>query len=87
MVESGSTMSSNHDLFFSAAGAPAIPSGAGLTLTNRVVGDPLFVNATGNDFHLQRQPVLRLTAEAARSATWSRRTMAAYSVLRAVHMT
>ena len=52
-VESGSTLTSDHDLFFSASGTPAIPSGSGLTLTNPISGDPLFVNAANNDFHLQ----------------------------------
>jgi len=53
LVESGSTMSSDHDLFFSAGGAPMLPSGGdGLTLTNPSFGDPLFVNAPNNDFHL-----------------------------------
>jgi len=52
-VESGSTMTSDHDLFFSASGTPAVPSGSGLTLTNPIVGDPLFVNGGSSDFHLQ----------------------------------
>src|SRR5262249_36904616 len=52
-VESGSTMSSDHDLFFSTGGHTALPSGPGLTLTSPVVGDPMLANPANGDFRLQ----------------------------------
>jgi hypothetical protein len=52
-VESGGTMTSDHDLFFSAGGATAIPGGSGLTVTNPVTGDPRYVSPGSSDFHLQ----------------------------------
>ncbi|MBS1858482.1 MAG: hypothetical protein JST11_24140, partial [Acidobacteria bacterium] len=53
LVESGSTMTSDHDLFSQAGGGTALPSGSGLTLTNGRTGDPLFANTSAADFHLQ----------------------------------
>jgi hypothetical protein len=48
----GGSVNSDHDLFYDPAGSTSLPSGAGITLTNPIVQDPRFVNASGYDFHL-----------------------------------
>jgi hypothetical protein len=47
-IESSGTFNSANDLYYNVA----VPSGSGVTITNRLTSDPLFV-ANGADFHLQ----------------------------------
>lgn len=48
----GTTLDSDHDLYYSPTGA-SLPSGGGITVTGAMSGDPLFANANSSDFHLQ----------------------------------
>lgn len=52
-VESGSTMTSTDDLFFTTGGGTVVPSETGLTVTGAVVGDPLYVAPASGNFALQ----------------------------------
>ena len=48
------TLTSDHDLFYSTSGPPALPPvGSTFTLTSPSYSDPRFVNPGANDFHLQ----------------------------------
>jgi len=49
----GATFSSAHDLYYDPDGSTSLPSGTGITVTNAITGDPLFVDAPNGDFHLQ----------------------------------
>ena len=45
----GATIDSGNDLFYGGA----VPSGYGITVTNPIEGNPLFMDAGNSDFHLQ----------------------------------
>jgi hypothetical protein len=47
----GATANSDHDLFYNPGGTTTLPSG--VTVTNPIVGDPLFMDPRSYNFHLQ----------------------------------
>jgi hypothetical protein len=47
----GATLESDHDLYYSSTSA-AVPSGSGITVTNALTSNPLFVSV-GSDYHIQ----------------------------------
>jgi hypothetical protein len=49
----GATASFDHDLFYNPGTTTTPPSASGITETSPRTGNPLFVNATGGDFHVQ----------------------------------
>jgi hypothetical protein len=49
----GATANSDHDLFYNPGGTTTLPSGTEITVTNPIVGDPLFMDPTSYNFHLQ----------------------------------
>jgi hypothetical protein len=44
---------SEYDLFYDPDGSTSVPSGSGITVTNAITGDPLFINPGNLDLHLQ----------------------------------
>jgi hypothetical protein len=52
-LESGNqTFTSEHDLYYDPDGTTTPPSGSRITINDTVIGDPLFANPFGSDFHL-----------------------------------
>jgi hypothetical protein len=49
----GASASLDHDLFFDPDGTTTPPAGSGIAVTNALTGDPLFINPSAGDFHLQ----------------------------------
>jgi hypothetical protein len=64
----GATINSDYDLFY----GRSVPSGSGITITNAKTGNPLFVNPTGRDFHLQSTSaaINAGTASVSSTVTW-----------------